>query len=934
MKRRNNKRIHSATWWLRSILPHVAPVILLGFLLSACGGGGGGGGSTTSNQPAPAATSASLAVVQVENAASPVIAAATGSNGSDAVVLTGTKDSSGAPLGVNQALYIAPSGAILTLQFGADGLPMNLSDSVGNKLVFSNFTNSTVDVALFDPAGNEIAGPITVDVNPAVLAAMKAAAPTLASTSTQASSVVTGATSLASAQGLIPQLSAQQWVNLALPIVADAIGDIGCGAGVLAIEGGTAGIGTPVGVAIGVGCVSETISQIQQITRANPVPAPYTYAGDAASCIAYIGSVGIGECAKAALDLVMPVANAAAPGPVAPTGLDVIENLQNKVYINWQDSASSWDALAGYRVYRNGIQVADIPSPGYLDINVAPGKNYCYTVEAHDVDGKPSSMSPTLCVTTPNDALYVGSTTPVNDATGTSVGSAVYATFNDAINESTLNTSTFTLNGPSGAVAGTVSYDATTNSAVFTPTTNLASGEQYTATITAGVTNTSGNSLASNYSWTFTTEGNPTTTAGAAPLSFTSLVPGTLSTNAAPYQATLTAYGSNFTNLAQVHFVWSGATSGSATWVKGTTSWDPSKISVYSDGLMTLKPTVTQAGDPSGTTTWTVTLTDTSGENSSQTFTVYYAPPSTAPGSFSLSANAYCNMIPPIAPAVMLSWTASSGVSSYDLYQNGSLSVAATNITGTSFDNDLNVSAGQTYTYYVVAKNSVGTTQSNVLTVAVPLSVCGGSTAPLSFSSLSPASVSTGIVGYQPTLTASGANFTNVEEIGFDWSGVTNGSATWVKGDTNWNNKVVLESDSSMTLAPVVTQLSDPAGITTWNVTLTDSTGATETQTFTVNYTPPVSPAPVISSVSPNPVTGSNSNQPFYIYGSNFVSGANIILRDLTAGQIFQNRVPTSFTSTGIALDPDFTTAPDNWSVEVINPDGQTTGQIDFSVVQ
>ena len=173
-----------------------------------------------------------------------------------------------------------------------------------------------------------------------------------------------------------------------------------------------------------------------------------------------------------------------------------------------------------------------------------------------------------------------------------------------------------------------------------------------------------------------------------------------------------------------------------------------------------------------------------------------------------------------------------------------------------------------------------------------------------------------------------------MEEIGFDWSGVTNESATWVKGDTNWNNKVVLESDGSMTFAPVVTQLSNPAGLTTWTVTLTDSTGSTATQTFTVNYTPPVSPAPVISSVSPNPVTGSNSNQPFYIYGSNFVSGANIILRDLTAGQIFQNRVPTSFASTEIALDPDFTTAPDNWSIEVINPDGQTTGQIDFSVVQ
>src|SRR5438445_646510 len=65
-----------------------------------------------------------------------------------------------------------------------------------------------------------------------------------------------------------------------------------------------------------------------------------------------------------------------------------------------------------------------------------------------------------------------------------------------------------------------------------------------------------------------------------------------------------------------------------------------------------------------------------------------------------------------------------------------------------------------------------------------------------------------------------------------------------------------------------------------------------------------VSPPPSITSVSNNPVTGSNSPQPFYINGANFVAGCNVTLRDLTAGQTFPNRTITSFSSTQIRIDP------------------------------
>jgi CSLREA domain-containing protein len=90
--------------------------------------------------------------------------------------------------------------------------------------------------------------------------------------------------------------------------------------------------------------------------------------------------------------------------------------------------------------------------------------------------------------------------------------------------------------------------------------------------------------------------------------------------------------------------------------------------------------------------------------------------------------------------------------------------------------------------------------------------------------------------------------------------------------------------------------------------------------------------APKITSVSPDPVMGSDSAQPFAIFGDNFTAGANVILRDKTAGQSFPNRTPTNFSSTEIDLSVTFGTAPDHWSVEVINPDGQSSGEFPFQV--
>src|SRR4030067_3074226 len=97
----------------------------------------------------------------------------------------------------------------------------------------------------------------------------------------------------------------------------------------------------------------------------------------------------------------------------------------------------------------------------------------------------------------------VSSTNPSGGATGIAVNSVISATFSEAMNSSTINTSTFTLSGNSNPVSGTVGYSGTT--ATFTPSANLANNTTYTAAITTGVTDAAGNALSSNYIWSFTT---------------------------------------------------------------------------------------------------------------------------------------------------------------------------------------------------------------------------------------------------------------------------------------------------------------------------------------------------------------------------------------------------------------------------------------------
>jgi hypothetical protein len=143
------------------------------------------------------------------------------------------------------------------------------------------------------------------------------------------------------------------------------------------------------------------------------------------------------------------------------------------------------------------------------------------------------TTSLTADTTRPRVTITVPVTSTPGPTTGVAANTAITAVFTEDMVPTTINATSFTVTctAPCVSPAGSVSYSASSRTAVFMPTAALAVGTSYIATITTTATDLAGNALAgnqaalpasSNYVWTFTTAGP----VGAANL-------GVLSTNPA-----------------------------------------------------------------------------------------------------------------------------------------------------------------------------------------------------------------------------------------------------------------------------------------------------------------------------------------------------------------------------------------------------------------
>lgn len=98
------------------------------------------------------------------------------------------------------------------------------------------------------------------------------------------------------------------------------------------------------------------------------------------------------------------------------------------------------------------------------------------------------------------------STDPARYDIGVPLNKSIAALFSESMDQSTITTATFTLaNATLGGlvIPGTVSYTGVT--AVFTPLNNLSPNTTYTASVNTGAKDLAGNSIVSNYFWSFTT---------------------------------------------------------------------------------------------------------------------------------------------------------------------------------------------------------------------------------------------------------------------------------------------------------------------------------------------------------------------------------------------------------------------------------------------
>lgn len=120
-----------------------------------------------------------------------------------------------------------------------------------------------------------------------------------------------------------------------------------------------------------------------------------------------------------------------------------------------------------------------------------------------DGDDNPAAAAPAPVAPT------VSYTIPLNLATAVPTNRKVSVAFSEAMDAATLIAAgTFTLretNPPGTAVPGTVTYEAASRSAIFTPAAPLSNTTGYTATITTAAKNVAGTALASERTWSFTT---------------------------------------------------------------------------------------------------------------------------------------------------------------------------------------------------------------------------------------------------------------------------------------------------------------------------------------------------------------------------------------------------------------------------------------------
>ena len=212
--------------------------------------------------------------------------------------------------------------------------------------------------------------------------------------------------------------------------------------------------------------------------------------------------------------------------PSIPTGLSASAASLSQINLSW--TASTDDVgVAGYGVFRNGLQVGTTSATAYSDTGLAAGTSYTYAVDAFDSAGNLSAQSSSISATTLTDATppSVPSNlvaTPVSasqinlswSASTDNVGVTGYKIYRNGVQVGTTAATSYsdsTLSASTGYSYMVAAYDAANNASAQSGSvsaTTLASSSSDTTppSVPSGLAATPVSASEINLSWAASTD--------------------------------------------------------------------------------------------------------------------------------------------------------------------------------------------------------------------------------------------------------------------------------------------------------------------------------------------------------------------------------------------------------------------------------------------
>jgi fibronectin type 3 domain-containing protein len=373
------------------------------------------------------------------------------------------------------------------------------------------------------------------------------------------------------------------------------------------------------------------------------------------------------------------------PPPAAPVldGSAACDTSGPRAIVNltWSGSPTA----TSYRITRTptttGFPV-DTTSPAYTDTAVQAGASFTYKITATNSGGSTDSNTKTIAVSNeicppPAPAITANATC----VAGPPAAPAVHVAWNTV----PFATSYVVKRGGT-PISTTLPADATSFDDV-----NVAIGQTYSYTVTAS-----------------NVQGSATSASAQATVANLPCIPNP----PGPFNASANA-GCDL-NAPVAHVSWT-ASPGASSYVVNRNGTAVSS---------TLSPSTDHFNDTTVTSgqsyTYTVTATNGGGSTTSSPANVTIPVCDTPPSPFTASIAPFCAAG---SPAVHVSWTAGSGATSYSVSRNG-IPISGTLAAGTLAYDDTTVTAGQTYTYSVVASNSVGNTTAPAGSITPSANIC------------------------------------------------------------------------------------------------------------------------------------------------------------------------------------------------------------------